>query len=124
MTIKLRYGNTNTFLVTGKSGYLLVDTDYAGMLLRVDLGKMEPYSVCSGVLRPVGKDHVRFDMVPVGKLVSEVAEIFVRSYHLIKKSQRQFIFGRTADDHKVCQWQRPSKRFGQSPCGCPVPMHR
>ncbi len=32
MTIKLRYGNTNTFLVTGKSGYLLVDTDYAGML--------------------------------------------------------------------------------------------
>ena len=32
MTIKLRYGNTNTFLVAGKSGYLLVDTDYAGTL--------------------------------------------------------------------------------------------
>ena len=29
---KLRYGNTNTFLVRGKSGYLLVDTDYAGTL--------------------------------------------------------------------------------------------
>lgn len=32
MTIKLRYGNTNTFLVAGKNGYLLVDTDYAGTL--------------------------------------------------------------------------------------------
>ena len=32
MTIKLRYGNTNTFLVPGNSGYLLVDTDYAGTL--------------------------------------------------------------------------------------------
>ena len=32
MTIKLRYGNTNTFLVPCESGYLLVDTDYAGTL--------------------------------------------------------------------------------------------
>ena len=32
MTIKLRYGNTNTFLVPCSSGYLLVDTDYAGTL--------------------------------------------------------------------------------------------
>ena len=32
MTVKLRYGNTNTFLVPGGSGYLLVDTDYAGTL--------------------------------------------------------------------------------------------
>ena len=32
MVSKLRYGNTNTFLVRGKSGYLLVDTDYAGTL--------------------------------------------------------------------------------------------
>ena len=32
MTIKLRYGNTNTFLVPGGGGYLLVDTDYAGTL--------------------------------------------------------------------------------------------
>ena len=32
MTFKLRYGNTNTFLVPGNSGYLLVDTDYAGTL--------------------------------------------------------------------------------------------
>ena len=30
-----------------------------------------------GAERPVGKDHVRFDMVPVGKLVSEVAKILV-----------------------------------------------
>ena len=32
MTIRLRYGNTNTFLVPGNGGYLLVDTDYAGTL--------------------------------------------------------------------------------------------
>ena len=32
MTIKLRYGNTNTFLVPGNGEYLLVDTDYAGTL--------------------------------------------------------------------------------------------
>ena len=32
MTIRLRYGNTNTFLVPCSSGYLLVDTDYAGTL--------------------------------------------------------------------------------------------
>ena len=32
MTVKLRYGNTNTFLVPSNGGYLLVDTDYAGTL--------------------------------------------------------------------------------------------
>ena len=29
---KLRYGNTNTFIVRGRNGNLLVDTDYAGTL--------------------------------------------------------------------------------------------
>ncbi len=32
MVSKLRYGNTNTFLIQGENGYLLVDTDYAGTL--------------------------------------------------------------------------------------------
>lgn len=30
--IKLKYGNTNTFLLRGESGTLLIDTDYAGTL--------------------------------------------------------------------------------------------
>ena len=30
--IKLKYGNTNTFFIPGKTGGLLVDTDYAGTL--------------------------------------------------------------------------------------------
>ena len=30
--IRLRYGKTNTFLISGKAGYLLLDTDYAGTL--------------------------------------------------------------------------------------------
>jgi len=32
MISRLRYGNTNTFLIRGESGYLLVDTDYAGTM--------------------------------------------------------------------------------------------
>ncbi|MBQ8378092.1 MAG: MBL fold metallo-hydrolase [Oscillospiraceae bacterium] len=32
MVTRLRYGNTNTFLVRGTTGNLLVDTDYAGTL--------------------------------------------------------------------------------------------
>lgn len=32
MIYKLRYGNTNTFFVSGKSGGILVDTDWAGTL--------------------------------------------------------------------------------------------
>ena len=30
--IRLKYGNTNTFLIPGNAGYLLLDTDYAGTL--------------------------------------------------------------------------------------------
>ena len=30
MITKLKYGNTNTFLVAGSNATLLVDTDYAG----------------------------------------------------------------------------------------------
>ena len=32
MVTKLKYGNTNTFFVSGKDGGLLIDTDYAGSL--------------------------------------------------------------------------------------------
>ena len=32
MIIKLRYGNTNTFLIRGTMGNLLIDTDYSGTL--------------------------------------------------------------------------------------------
>ncbi len=32
MVIRLKYGNTNTFLIRGSNGNLLVDTDYAGTL--------------------------------------------------------------------------------------------
>lgn len=32
MVSKIRYGNTNTFLVQGERGYLLIDTDYAGTM--------------------------------------------------------------------------------------------
>jgi len=32
MLTKLKYGNTNTYLIRGSTGYLLVDTDWAGTL--------------------------------------------------------------------------------------------
>lgn len=32
MTLKLKYGNTNTYFVQGTNGSLLIDTDYAGTL--------------------------------------------------------------------------------------------
>lgn len=32
MTVKLKYGNTNTYYIPGRGGGLLVDTDYAGTL--------------------------------------------------------------------------------------------
>ena len=32
MLTKLKYGNTNTYLIHGKSGNVLIDTDYAGTL--------------------------------------------------------------------------------------------
>lgn len=32
MITKIKYGNTNTFLVQGKSGSILIDTDYAGTM--------------------------------------------------------------------------------------------
>ena len=32
MVIPLRYGNTNTFLIKGGKGSVLVDTDYAGTM--------------------------------------------------------------------------------------------
>ena len=33
MVTKLRYGNTNTYLVRGEKANVLVDTDYAGTLM-------------------------------------------------------------------------------------------
>lgn len=32
MVIKLKYGNTNTFFLSGEKGSLLIDTDYAGTM--------------------------------------------------------------------------------------------
>lgn len=32
MTIRLKYGNTNTFFIRGSGGNLLIDTDYAGTM--------------------------------------------------------------------------------------------
>ena len=33
MVTEIKYGNTNTYLIKGDSGHLLIDTDYAGTIL-------------------------------------------------------------------------------------------
>ena len=56
--VKLKYGNTNTFLIEGRNGNLLVDTDYAGTL--------------SSFYRALKQN---------GKKVSEIEYVLVTHYH-------------------------------------------
>lgn len=57
-TVLLRYGNTNTFLIRGEKGSLLIDTDYAGTL--------------SAFYKAIGENHIR---------VSEITWILATHYH-------------------------------------------
>ncbi len=56
--IKLKYGNTNTFLIEGRTGNLLLDTDYAGTL--------------SSFYRELKRS---------GKTISEIGYVLATHYH-------------------------------------------
>lgn len=58
MVTKLRYGNTNTFLIRGTSGNLLVDTDYAGTL--------------PGFYRAIKENNIK---------ISDITYVLVTHYH-------------------------------------------
>jgi len=58
MITKLKYGNTNTFLIRGERGNLLVDTDYAGTL--------------NGFYRAIKAEGIR---------VSDIAYVLATHYH-------------------------------------------
>lgn len=68
MVSKLRYGNTNTFLVRGKSGYLLIDTDYAGTM-PVFYGAIKKYKIKVSDITYVLATHYHPDHIG---LVSEL----------------------------------------------------
>lgn len=68
MVKKLRYGNTNTFLVHGESGYLLVDTDYAGTM-QAFYGAIKKYNIKVSDISYVLATHYHPDHIG---LVSEL----------------------------------------------------
>lgn len=68
MVSKLRYGNTNTFLIRGKSGYLLIDTDYAGTI-QAFYGAIKKYNIKVSDISYVLATHYHPDHIG---LVSEL----------------------------------------------------
>lgn len=68
MVNKLRYGNTNTFLIPGEKGYLLVDTDYAGTL-PMFYGAIKQYNIKVNDISYVLATHYHPDHIG---LVSEL----------------------------------------------------
>lgn len=68
MVNKLRYGNTNTFLIPGEKGYLLVDTDYAGTL-PMFYGAIKQYNIKVSDISYVLATHYHPDHIG---LVSEL----------------------------------------------------
>ena len=53
--IRLKYGNTNTFLVEGSSGYLLIDTDYdTPLTVTHEIGILQNAGGGAELLHPAG----------------------------------------------------------------------
>ena len=77
MVRKLRYGNTNTFLVRGKSGWLLIDTDYAGTL-QAFYGAIKKHNIKVSDISYVLATHYHPDhMGLVSKLMNQGVKLLV-----------------------------------------------
>ena len=85
MVYKLKYGNTNTFLVRGTNGNLLVDTDYAGTLPAF-YRAIKEYGVKVSDIDYVLATHYHPDHIG---LVSELMEQGVKV--LLLDSQKSYI---------------------------------
>lgn len=72
--INLRYGNTNTFLIRGTSGNLLVDTDYAGTL-PLFFKEIKKHNIRLSDITYVMATHYHPDHVG---LVGELAEMGIK----------------------------------------------
>lgn len=78
MTIRLKYGNTNTFFIRGSGGNLLIDTDYAGTM--------------PGFYKEIKKHHIQ---------LNDITYVFATHYHpdhiglvseLMKKGVKLLVF--------------------------------
>lgn len=94
MIIKLRYGMTNTFLIPGESGYLLVDTDYAGTMSAF-YSAIKQYDIKVSDISYVLATHYHPDHIGlVGELMNQGVKLLVVDTQCPHIHYSDEIFGR------------------------------
>ena len=94
MVIKLKYGNTNTFLIRGKKGYLLVDTDYAGTLSAF-YGAIKQYNIKVSDILCILATHYHPDHIGlVSELMKQGVKLLVIDTQCSNIHYFDVIFGR------------------------------
>ena len=94
MVIKLKYGNTNTFLVRGERGYLLVDTDYAGTLSAF-YGAIKQYNIKVSDILCILATHYHPDHIGlVSELMKQGVKLLVIDTQCSNIHYSDVIFGR------------------------------
>ena len=94
MVIKLKYGNTNTFLIRGKNGYLLVDTDYAGTLSAF-YGAIKQYNIKVSDILCILATHYHPDHIGlVSELMKQGVKLLVIDTQCSNIHYFDVIFGR------------------------------
>lgn len=85
MVIKLKYGNTNTFFLSGEKGSLLIDTDYAGTMPAF-YREIKKHGIRINDIGYILATHYHPDHIG---LVSELADMGIKL--LLMDVQRPFI---------------------------------
>lgn len=94
MINKLRYGMTNTFLIPGESGYLLVDTDYAGTMSAF-YSAIKQYDIKVSDISYVLATHYHPDHIGlVGELMNQGVKLLVVDTQCLHIHYSDEIFGR------------------------------
>jgi len=94
MINKLRYGMTNTFLIPGESGYLLVDTDYAGTMSGF-YSAIKQYDIKVSDISYVLATHYHPDHIGlVGELMNQGVKLLVVDTQCPHIHYSDEIFGR------------------------------
>lgn len=90
MTIRLKYGNTNTYFVRGTGGGLLIDTDYAGTLSAF-YKELKKNSISAADITYILATHFHPDHIG---LVSELGKLGIKLLLI----DRQYDYVHFADD--------------------------
>lgn len=90
MTIRLKYGNTNTYFVRGTGGGLLIDTDYAGTLPAF-YKELKKNNISAADITYILATHFHPDHIG---LVSELGKLGIKLLLI----DRQFDYVHFADD--------------------------